>query len=118
MHGVKNSKRIMQSPSERAQSVPGSLTLFHELSSSLITKIYLCDFNNTKAVIRFDLAAASQLSINRQNEVNLLKSIGSLGIAPEVLYSDAEGGILIWKYIMAKSHLLIKIEIFHILCLI
>ena len=93
----------MQSPSERAKSVPGSLTLFHELSSSLITKIYLCDFNNTKAVIRFDLAAASQLSINRQNEVNLLKSIGSLSIAPEVLYSDAEGGILIWKYIIGEK---------------
>ena len=72
----------MQSVIERIASVPGSCVLKQELSSSPITKVYLCIFNNIKSVIRFDLAAASQLAVDRQNEINILHSINHLELAP------------------------------------
>ena len=89
----------MHSILERLGSVPGNCTLGRELSASSITKIYLCVFNNIKSIIRFDLEAASCLAFDRVNEVNILQSINHLDLAPEILYSDAEAGILIWKYI-------------------
>ena len=93
----------MQSVIERIASVPGSCVLKQELSSSPITKVYLCIFNNIKSVIRFDLAAASQLAVDRQNEINILHSINHLELAPRILYSDIKAGILIWKYISGSE---------------
>ena len=97
--GVKPSKRIMQSVIEINKSVPENCILKRELSSSPVTKIYSCIFNDVKAVIRFDLPAAHELSVDRQNEINILKAINHLGLSPEVLYYDIDTGILIWKFI-------------------
>jgi len=91
--------RIMQSVIEINKSVPENCILKRELSSSPITKIYSCIFNDVKAVIRFDLPAAHELSVDRQNEINILKAINHLGLSPEVLYYDIDTGILIWKFI-------------------
>ena len=89
----------MQSVIEINKSVPENCILKRELSSSPITKIYSCIFNDVKAVIRFDLPAAHELSVDRQNEINILKAINHLGLSPEVLYYDIDTGILIWKFI-------------------
>ena len=93
----------MRSALERIKSVPGNCNLVRELSASPITKIYLCVFNNIKSIIRFDLEAASHLALDRLNEVSILQSINHLDLAPEILYSDAEAGILIWKYILGTE---------------
>ena len=93
----------MRSVLERIESVPGNCTLGKELSASPITKIYLCVFNNIKSIIRFDLEAASHLALDRLNEVSILQSINYLDLAPEILYSDAEAGILILKYIVGTE---------------
>ena len=93
----------MRSALERIESVPENCSLGRELSASPITKIYLCVFNNIKSIIRFDLEAASHLALDRLNEVTILQSINHLGIAPEILYSDTEAGILIWRYIVGTE---------------
>ena len=98
----------MQSVLERIKSIPGRFILKEELSSNLITKIYLCSFNDTQSVIRFDLPVASKLAINRQHEVNILDSIKHLDLAPKILYSDTNAGILIWKYISGSEPNFIK----------
>ena len=84
---------------KRIESVPGKCILDKELSSSLISQVYLCRFNDTKAVIRFDSPLASKLAIDRENEANLLKNITHLDLSPELLYSNQSSGIMIWKYI-------------------
>ena len=93
----------MRSVLERIESVPGNCTLGKEISTSPITKIYLCVFNNIKSIIRFDLEAASHLAFDRLNEVSILQSINHLDLAPEILYSDTEAGILIWRYIVGTE---------------
>ena len=98
----------MQSALEKIKSIPGKCVLEHELSTSSISKIYLGALNDVKAVIRVDLLGASRLAIDRQHEVNLLKDISHLDLAPKVLYSDAASGILIWKYIYGTQPLFIS----------
>ena len=65
-------KKIMELLLKRIESIPGKCILGRELSSSLISQVYLCRFNNIKAVIRLDSPPASKLAIDRENEVNLL----------------------------------------------
>ena len=93
--GVKFLKRIMQPALEKIKSIPGRYILEHELSSSSISSIYLGVLNDVKVVIRVDLSPASRLAVDRQHEVNLLKDISYLDLAPKVLYSDAAAGILL-----------------------
>ena len=89
----------MQSALEKIKSIPGSCILERELSSSLISNVYLGALNDVKAVIRLDFSVASKLAIDRQHELNVLEDISYLDLAPKVLYSDIAAGILIWKYI-------------------
>ena len=89
----------MKSLLNKIESIPGTFSLKGKLSSSLISEDYECTYNQTKAVIRFDLPAASELAIDRKNEAIVLNSIINLGLSPPLIYSDPSAGIMIWKYI-------------------
>ena len=89
----------MKSLLNKIESIPGTFSLKDKLSSSLISDVYECTYNQTKAVIRFDLPAASELAIDRKNEAIVINSIINLGLSPPLIYSDPSAGIMIWKYI-------------------
>ena len=89
----------MKSLLKKIESIPGTFSLKDKLSSSLISDVYECTYNQTKAVIRFDLPTASELAIDRKNEVIVLNNINNLGLSPPLIYSDLSAGIMIWKYI-------------------
>ena len=85
--------------SKRIKSIPGELTLDQILSSGTIAQVFLCTFNNVRAVARIDCPAASKLLIDRDSEVKILNSVKNLELAPKVLYQDEPAGILIWEFI-------------------
>ena len=85
--------------SKRIKSIPGEFTLDQILSSGTIAQVFLCTFNNVRAVARIDCPAASKLSIDRDSEVKILNSVKNLELAPKVLYQDEPAGILIWEFI-------------------
>jgi hypothetical protein len=85
--------------SEKIKSIPGEFSLDQILSSGTIAQVFLCTFNNVRAVTRIDCPAASKLSIDRDSEVKILNSIKNLELAPKVLYQDEPAGILIWEFI-------------------
>ena len=89
----------MKSLLNKIESIPGAFSLKGKLSSSLISDVYECTYNQTKAVIRFDLPTASELAIDRKNEAIVLNNIINLGLSPPLIYSDPSAGIMIWKYI-------------------
>ena len=93
----------MESLLKRIEAIPGKCILESELSTSLISQVYLCRFNNIKAVIRLDSLPASKLAIDRENEVNLLKNIMHLDLSPILLQSNQSAGIMIWKYIPGNT---------------
>ena len=89
----------MESLLKKIESIPGTFSLKDKFSSSLISHVYACTYNQTKAVIRFDLPAASKLAIDRKNESMLLNNIAHLNISPTLLYENPSVGIMIWEYI-------------------
>ena len=88
---------------EKIKSIPGEFALNQNLASGAISQVFLCTFNNIKAVIRIDSPCASMLSIDRASEVTLLKSLQNLELAPKVLYQDESAGILIWEFIPGEK---------------
>ena len=89
----------MESFLKKIESIPGTFSLEDILSSNLTSHVYSCTFNEIKAVIRFDLPAASRLAVDRQNEAMLLKKISHLDLSPDLLYMDESAEMIILKYI-------------------
>ena len=89
----------MKSFLKKIESIPGTFSLESILSSNLTSHVYLCTLNETKAVIKFDLPAASRLAVDRQNEAMLLKKISHLDLSPDLLYLDESAEMMILRYI-------------------
>ena len=76
-----------------------NLEIIETIKSGLVSEISICNFDNIKAILRIDYPCASEINVDRENEIFTLSRIKILGNTPEVLFSDLPNGILIWRYI-------------------
>lgn len=76
-----------------------NLEIIETIKSGPISEISICNFDNIKAILRIDYPCASEINVDRENEIFTLSRIKILGNTPEVLFSDLPHGILIWRYI-------------------
>ena len=76
-----------------------NLEIIKTIKSGPISEISICNFDNVKAILRIDYPCASEINVDRENEIFTLSRIKILGNTPEVLFSDLPHGILIWRYI-------------------
>ena len=76
-----------------------NLEIIETIKSGPVSEISICNFNNIKAILRIDYPCASEINVDRENEIFTLSRIKILGNTPEVLFSDLPHGILIWRYI-------------------
>ena len=76
-----------------------NLEIIETIKSGPVSEISICNFDNIKAILRIDYPCASEINVDRENEIFTLSWIKILGNTPEVLFSDLPHGILIWRYI-------------------
>ena len=76
-----------------------NLEIIETIKSGPVSEISICNFDNIKAILRIDYPCASEINVDRENEIFTLSRIKILGNTPEVLFSDLSHGILIWRYI-------------------
>ena len=76
-----------------------NLEIIKTIKSGPVSEISICNFDNIKAILRIDYPCASEINVDRENEIFTLSRIKILGNTPEVLFSDLSHGILIWRYI-------------------
>lgn len=76
-----------------------NLEIIETIKSGPVSEISICNFDNIKAILRIDYPCASEINVDRNNEIFTLSRIKILGNTPEVLFSDLPHGILIWRYI-------------------
>ena len=88
---------------KKINKISGNLKLENEIKSGPISKIFSCEFNNIKAIVRFDLPLASKLNLNRRREVTILNKISFLNQSPKILFENISEGILIWEYILGAQ---------------
>ena len=88
---------------KKINKISGNLKLENEIKAGPISKIFSCEFNNIKAIVRFDLPLASKLNLNRRREITILNKISFLNQSPKILFENISEGILIWEYILGAQ---------------
>ncbi len=76
-----------------------NLEIIETIKSGPVSEISICNFDSIKAILRIDYPCASEINVDRKNEIFTLSRIKVLGNTPEVLFSDLPHGILVWRYI-------------------
>ena len=87
----------------KINKISGNFKLENEIKSGPISKIFSCEFNNIKSIVRFDLPLASKLNLNRMKEIMILNEISFLNQSPKILFENISEGILIWEYIPGEQ---------------
>ena len=87
----------------KINKISGNFKLENEIKSGPISKIFSCEFNNIKSIVRFDLPLASKLNLNRMKEIMILNEISFLNQSPKILFENITEGILIWEYIPGEQ---------------
>ena len=72
----------------KINKISGNFKLKNEIKSGPISKIFSCEFNNIKSIVRFDLPLASKLNLNRMKEIMILNEISFLNQSPKILYEN------------------------------
>ena len=76
-----------------------NLEVIKIIKSGPVSEISICNFDNIKAILRIDYPCASEINVDRKNEIFTLNQLKTLENTPEVLFSDLPHGILVWKYV-------------------
>ena len=69
---------------KKINKISGNLKLENEIKAGPISKIFSCEFNNIKAIVRFDLPLASKLNLNRRREITILNKISFLTLSSKI----------------------------------
>ena len=69
------------------------------MSGGLTNRVYKLSSDDTTYVMRLDAAHTEAFGLDRCSEITLLAHASSAGIAPEVVYSDVDEGILLLRFV-------------------
>ncbi len=77
---------------------PGVDTL-EKLEGGLTNRTYYVSQGNTTCVLRLDAPHSDVVRSNRLNELSILTEAAKVGLAPHVIFSNVEFGILVTEYL-------------------
>lgn len=83
--------------------VPGwdpSICTVERLTGGLTNDTYLVNTGNSEAVLRVTRYIDDPLTPDRNNELTALSNAAAAGLAPAVIFSDPEQGILVTEYLI------------------
>jgi len=72
------------------------------LSGGPASHSWLVQDGDQQFVLRLDRAAAARLRLDRRAELNVLEVVGRAGIGPQVIWADADAGILLTSYLTGR----------------
>ncbi len=74
-----------------------------ELKGGLTNRTYHIRQGDRACVLRLDSGQESVFQFDRSCELSILESAGSSGLAPAVIYSNAEAGILVTEFLPGRA---------------
>jgi len=83
-------------------SVPGwdaASTQIDELEGGLTNRTYHVRLDEKECVLRIDADHTSTVLADRSCEIEILKKAGEAGVAPRVVYSDIDRGVLLTEFL-------------------
>lgn len=89
-------------PFEALALVPGwdpATTEIEELTGGFTNRTFLICSGGERCVLRLNASATGAFTFDRKCELSILASAGEAGLAPAVIYSNLERGILVTEYL-------------------
>lgn len=83
---------------KKIASIDGKIEIISPLKIDLISQIFLCNFNDIKSVIRFDIDLPNWLRNQRASESQILNFLKTKNQNQNILYQDFDEGILIREF--------------------
>ncbi len=94
------------SPAEALSRIPGwngKAATWRELKGGLTNRTYLVECADESFVLRLDAAHTSAVIPDRIGEIEIQKQAAAAGLAPELIFADADSGILLSRYVPGRS---------------
>ncbi len=96
----------MITPAEALSRIPGwdgNGVACTELKGGLTNRIFLVELERHKSILRLDAQHTDAFDLDRPRELAVLERAAAIGLAPEVIFSDVEAGILLSAYIVGRT---------------
>ncbi len=94
------------SPAEALSGIPGwngKAATWRELKGGLTNRTYLVECADESFVLRLDAAHTRVFNPNRFGEIEIQKQAAAAGLAPALIFADADSGILLSRYVPGRS---------------
>ena len=91
--------------SKALELVPGldpDEATFRKLEGGLTNRTYRVFQGDTICVLRLDLSYSDVIQSNRLNELSILNKAAKAGLAPNIIFSNLEFGILLTEYLPGR----------------
>lgn len=75
---------------------------YRALGGGLSNRSWLVETEDRKLVLRLDGSRAGAPGVDRRTELAVLEQAARQGLAPNVVYADADAGILIYEYLAGR----------------
>ena len=96
----------MMSPLEALSRIPGwdgNAVVCTELKGGLTNRIYRVEGDGQKCILRLDAEHTDVFDLDRHRELSVLEQAADSGLAPEVIFSDMDAGILLRAFIPGRT---------------
>ncbi|HEX2140641.1 MAG TPA: choline/ethanolamine kinase family protein [Woeseiaceae bacterium] len=93
------------SAAEAISRIPGiepAKARYRLLGGGRSNRSWLVEAEERKLVLRLDGPRAKELGLDRRRERAILARAGGQGVAPEVVFADADAGILVYEYLEGR----------------
>ncbi len=93
-------------PAEALSGIPGwngKAATWRELKGGLTNRTYLVECADESFVLRLDAAHTRVFNPDRFGEVEIQKQAAAAELAPELIFADADSGILLSRYVPGRS---------------
>ena len=93
-------------PAEALSGIPGwngKAATWRELKGGLTNRTYLVECADESFVLRLDAAHTRVFNPDRFGEIEIQKQAAAAGLAPELIFADADSGILLSRYVPGRS---------------
>ena len=94
------------SPAEALSRIPGwdiGSTTWRKLKGGLTNRTYLVERGDESFVLRLDVAHTKSLNLDRIGEMRIQKHAAEAGLAPELIFTGKDCGILLSRYIPGQT---------------
>jgi thiamine kinase-like enzyme len=95
--------KLMQKIDKKIASVDHKIEIISPLKIDLISRTFLCNFNDIKSVVRVDFDLPNWLKKQRASEFQILNFLKTKTQNQKILYQDLDRGILIREFHEGKE---------------